>query len=663
METTNIFRILVLALALMVASARVRGAEPMGCAFTYQGRLLEMGSPAEGEYDFQFKLYDAPMDGNQVDGSVDVNEQWVSDGYFTVLLDFGCDVFNGDRRWLEAAVRPGEFEDPNTHITLNGRQEVTPTPYAIYARTARGDNDWMVDGNDMYSIPSGNLGIGTTSPGARLDVKGSGTTSATSSLRVLNSTNAPGFVVLDNGNAGLGTGAQPNSRFSIKSTGGTVLDIQHSNGGVLSRLGEDATQGAVFRLMDNAGNAGVMLSGHGPSLVLLKRSGDGAVLDIANSNGQVLSRLWEHPTEGGAFSLYNNDGSRNVSISADGTSYFLGGKVGIGTLDPTEELEVNGNININSVYKIGGDTVLSVNGISNTLLGVRVGANITDAAYNTFLGEDAGKDCNTGLANVAVGYQALYSNTTGYDNSAVGAKALYSNTTGVRNTGIGGCANYYNQEGSRNTIIGFQAGRANANHNKSGNVFLGYNAGYEETGDNKLYIANDRGIPLIHGDFSSSRVGIARKAETNAFEVEGEASKTVAGGWLANSDVRIKDDVRTITNALQRLDKVRLVSFKYNGDYRSQHSSIEDRRYMNVVAQEFREVFPEYVKSSGEKLPNGEDILQVDTYPLTVYSAAALQELHVMVKDKDTEIAELKDRLSKLEGMMAKFAREQEGGL
>ena len=31
----------------------------MGTAFTYQGRLTDGGSPADGEYDFRFRLYDA----------------------------------------------------------------------------------------------------------------------------------------------------------------------------------------------------------------------------------------------------------------------------------------------------------------------------------------------------------------------------------------------------------------------------------------------------------------------------------------------------------------------------------------------------------------------------------------------------------------------------
>ena len=70
------------------------------------------------------------------------------------------------------------------------------------------------------------------------------------------------------------------------------------------------------------------------------------------------------------------------------------------------------------------------------------------------------------------------------------------------------------------------------------------------------------------------------------------------------------------------------MDFRYTDDYRAAHPGIEDKRYLNVIAQEFAKVFPDDVKSSGEKLPDGSPILQVDTYPLTIYSAAAVQELH-----------------------------------
>ncbi|MHC4500968.1 MAG: hypothetical protein ACYS21_17855, partial [Planctomycetota bacterium] len=116
-------------------------------------------------------LYDSAGDGNQVGGDVNVPDVDVIDGYFTVALDFGSSVFEGDARWLKIGVRPGELEDPNGYTPLSPRQEATPVPYAIHAGS---DNDWMVDGNDMYSIPDGNVGIGTTNPLSKLSVGGDG---------------------------------------------------------------------------------------------------------------------------------------------------------------------------------------------------------------------------------------------------------------------------------------------------------------------------------------------------------------------------------------------------------------------------------------------------------------------------------------------------------
>jgi hypothetical protein len=55
------------------------------------------------------------------------------------------------------------------------------------------------------------------------------------------------------------------------------------------------------------------------------------------------------------------------------------------------------------------------------------------------------------------------------------------------------------------------------------------------------------------------------------------------------------------------------------------------------------------VKSSGETLPDGSEILRVDTYPLTIYSAAAVQELHRENKLLRGKISGLEERLRKIE--------------
>jgi hypothetical protein len=96
--------------------------------FTYQGRLLDGGNPANGLYDLQFELFDsAPA---AIGPVVQLPDQPVTDGLFTVQLDFG-DVFDGRRLWLQIGVKPGGSADPYT--ILSERQELTAAPYALYA--------------------------------------------------------------------------------------------------------------------------------------------------------------------------------------------------------------------------------------------------------------------------------------------------------------------------------------------------------------------------------------------------------------------------------------------------------------------------------------------------------------------------------------------------
>jgi lysophospholipase L1-like esterase len=100
-------------------------------AFTYQGRLASAGSPANGSYDLTFELFDAPTGGNQINLAITNSNQAVSNGLFSVALDFGTSAFSGSDRWLQIAVRTNGGAE--AFVQLNPRQLVTPAPYALYA--------------------------------------------------------------------------------------------------------------------------------------------------------------------------------------------------------------------------------------------------------------------------------------------------------------------------------------------------------------------------------------------------------------------------------------------------------------------------------------------------------------------------------------------------
>ena len=105
-----------------------------GTAFTYQGRLNDGASPANGSYDLQFTIYDALSSGSTVAGPTVADDVAVSNGLFTVSLDFGSVPFNGNARWLNIAVRPGASSGSYTNLVP--RQPVTSTPYAVRALNA-----------------------------------------------------------------------------------------------------------------------------------------------------------------------------------------------------------------------------------------------------------------------------------------------------------------------------------------------------------------------------------------------------------------------------------------------------------------------------------------------------------------------------------------------
>lgn len=126
-------------------------AEALGSAFTYQGRLVDNGTPVNGTCDVRFDLFNAVSSGTML-GTQTKSSQSIVDGTFTVSdLDFGSGPFDGGDRWLEIRVRCpaglGAFSSPFTP-----RQRLTAVPYALFAASS------SVDGGSI-DFSSGNINL------------------------------------------------------------------------------------------------------------------------------------------------------------------------------------------------------------------------------------------------------------------------------------------------------------------------------------------------------------------------------------------------------------------------------------------------------------------------------------------------------------------------
>ena len=362
----------------LLALSGANSAVAQSTAFTYNGRLNNNGAPVSGPHDMRFTLHSLPSGVNVVGGPLPVGMVDVVNGLFTVRIEFVENVFTGPARWLEVEVRPAGAA---AFKMLTPRQEVTSSPYAIRAQTAGRvaigavtanqlssggvlpaagqflsydggkflwrdpgvavGNIWSaLNGNAYYN--GGNVGIGTSTAAAKLDVRGSlvleaggspglftgtGNAELNRYLALINSPTSPsasglksGGVLVANdysfanpgksdlivkGNVMIGT-ATP----AIQ----TRLTIQTTPGLATSKWGVEQTDGTV-RLATYVGDGGY-------------RTGLGT-----RSN---------HP-----LSLFANDGDPALTISP-------GGNVGIGTTSPQAKLHLYDPASVTQRIETGG---------------------------------------------------------------------------------------------------------------------------------------------------------------------------------------------------------------------------------------------------------------------------------------------------------------------
>jgi hypothetical protein len=134
-------------------------AVPSGTGFTYQGRLVDNGSLANGSYDIQFSLFDSAAAGTQIGPTVTYNDVAISQGLFSVELDFGTGAFGGGGRWLVIAIRPGS--SAGAYTLLSPRQKLSPAPSAMSlpnVYTDEGVNfvgigrNFRISGNEVFGV-------------------------------------------------------------------------------------------------------------------------------------------------------------------------------------------------------------------------------------------------------------------------------------------------------------------------------------------------------------------------------------------------------------------------------------------------------------------------------------------------------------------------------
>jgi hypothetical protein len=286
---------------------------------------------------------------------------------------------------------------------------------------------------------------------------------------------------------------------------------------------------------------------------------------ISNNGGVTANTIARH-------SHTNKTLLDDITSGGDGGSYLAndGTYKAIATND--QSLNTTDDVTFNSVnstdgYKINSACVLSASGTNNVWAGTNsgssnLGANNTGIGiesgqfnsgnYNLFMGYQAGKNNNdsncvfigyqAGLNNqgsdiIAIGYQAALKCVSN-NNIAIGRRSLTSAQYAAGNIAIGiESGNSITSGSDYNTMIGYQAGKNLVSGDR--NVFIGFKAGYNETGNEKLYIAkgSDTDDNWIYGDVAGGnhRVGVNTITLTEALTVNGSIDITSGNVYKINN--------------------------------------------------------------------------------------------------------------------------------
>ncbi len=354
-------------LTLLTCLLMAVGLHAQTTAFTYQGRLVDNGAPANGEYDMTFRLHDALAAGNPVGAAIQVAPVTVAGGVFTVTLDFGGTPFIGFDRWLEIGVRPNGSQD--AHTLLAPRQAINSTPYATFAggvnssgiigqltdsqlsttlsvaRTFPNPNNQFTgtftgDGSGLTSLSAGNLvgalalGLDPSVTGAHSGVAG-GQSNSNNAIRSLIGAGI-GNTISSGANIFLGAGGDNEARGLSTFLGAGADNFIDSNAGVLVGGIQNANRGNYSFL--GAGSLNSIASGAQYAVIA------GGQDNQVNANYGFAGGRRAGANHEGAFVWADATGASFGSTAANQFLVRAGGGVGINKNNPQTALDVNGTV-------------------------------------------------------------------------------------------------------------------------------------------------------------------------------------------------------------------------------------------------------------------------------------------------------------------------------
>ena len=226
--------------------------------------------------------------------------------------------------------------------------------------------------------------------------------------------------------------------------------------------------------------------------------------------------------------LYVRDIYIDDSLMAD---YITARLPGVAAAGNENEIQYNdgGVLGASSNFKFNDTTLVVKDGNNNVFIGDGVADSRTSASNSVSVGFESGNSFITGQNNVFIGKWAGRDNNL-TDNVFIGYRS------GIQNIS------------AQNVFIGMDAGLSNITG--LGNVFIGSESGYNETGSNKLYIENSNSAtPLIYGEFDNDLIQINGDLKAQDDTLEVTADTTFIRNKLKVTDGVIYLNGRVITPA------------------------------------------------------------------------------------------------------------------